>query len=224
MRLSLLLSAAALLLGRALPAQTVDEGTFTLFRGQAQVGRESFAIRKSGGGSTPIYTSTATSITGSRRVTPALRTDSVGSPIAYQVEIREGSKVEEKMSATLSRGRFSTRVTTPQGEATREFIVGENAVLLDDDLVHQYYFIAMRTPGRALLVVVPRRGQQLASTLSDGGSEKLTIGDGEVVARHLVLSIPGASQHHLWVDRQGRLLKVRVDDRGMSAIRDELPQ
>ena len=45
-----------------------------------------------------------------------------------------------------------------------------------------------------------------------------------IAARVLVLAEPGGATRHIWVDDQGRVLKVSLDARGITALRDEPPR
>ncbi|HEU4565124.1 MAG TPA: hypothetical protein VFS05_10765, partial [Gemmatimonadaceae bacterium] len=120
MRNPLLLSAAfaaSAALAAPLPASaqvtTVDEGRFNITRGGQRVGSEDFKIRSSADPSGAVLTATATVAYDDRRLSPTLRTDAGGSPLAYQVEVRVGSELQERLSGQIGRGRFSARVRTP---------------------------------------------------------------------------------------------------------------
>jgi hypothetical protein len=71
-------------------------------------------------------------------------------------------------------------------------------------------------------VVVPRRNEQLTMRVQGGGSESVEIGGARVTARHLEVHDPGGTARHVWLDSQGRVLKVTID--GVTATRDEVPR
>jgi hypothetical protein len=170
-----------------------------------------------------VLTGTATVAYQDRRLAPALRTDPKGAPLAYQVEIRVGPEVLESLRGQIGRGRFSARVRTPGGESAKEYIVSDGAVILDDEVFHQYYFLGMGGHTGSVPVVVPRRNVQLTMRVEGGGgSETVEIGGTRVAARHLEVHDPGGTIRHVWLDSQGRVLKVTIN--GTTATRDELPR
>ena len=218
-----LLPLAAAIVPLTLSAQTavlVDEGSFTITRNGERVGREEFRILRQGGVGTPLYVAAATVAFDSRRLSPALRTDTSGAPISYHLEVRAGTETEQRLSGTVGRGRFSARIQTPDGDAAREYVVAQGAVILDDEVFHQYYFLAGRAPG-PLAVVVPRRSRQLSMQLDTAAAENLAIDGRTVEARHLILS-GGDGERHVWLERAtGKVLKVSLPS-GLVATRDEL--
>jgi hypothetical protein len=226
-----LLPAVALLV--ALPAAradaqvaTADEGSFTITRDGSPVGREEFSIRRTPGGeSGTVYVASATVSYTDRRLSPALRADAAGAPLAYQMEVRVGSEVQERLTGQVGRGRFSAVTKTPRGESSKEYVVSDGALILDDDVFHQYFFVAQGRRTGSVPVVVPRRNAQLTMRIEERGSEALTIGGQRVDARHLVLKdASGTADRDIWVDAQNRVLKVALSARNIVATRDEAPR
>jgi hypothetical protein len=209
---------------------TVDEGSFSITRNGAPAGREEFSIRKTPGGEGgAVYVASATVAYDGRRLSPALRADATGSPLAYQVEVKVGSEVQERLTGQVGRGRFSALTKTPRGESAKEYVVSDGALILDDDVFHQYFFVAQssRVGGSTVAVVVPRRNAQLAMRVDERGGESVTVGGRALSARHLVLregAAPGGAERDVWVDAQGRVLKVSIPSRGIVALRDEPPR
>lgn len=208
----------------------VDEGSFTISRGGSRIGHETFTIRRtagSGGGN--AYVANATVEFEAKRLSPALRADDRFSPIAYQVEVRSGDQVQERLRGLISRGRFSAQVRTPTGESTKEYFVSDGALLLDDDVFHQYYFVAQRAErlgaaGGSVPVVIPRRNTQQVMRVQPRGSDRVTVGRTSLQAQRLVLTEPGGATRQIWVDDRGRVLKVSLDARDIVAVRDAPPR
>ncbi|MFN2566986.1 MAG: hypothetical protein ABR499_18465 [Gemmatimonadaceae bacterium] len=199
-----------------------DEGTFVLTRNGVVVGKEAFRIvRSSGRGQ--LYTSTAQCAFGDRRISPALSADSSGVPLLYQVEVKNGGDVEERLRATGRPGRLHAVLQTRTGESSKEYVVATGALILDDDVIHQHFFVPLARRSGNVTVVVPRRNSQVAGRVEERGSEKLRIDGREVVAVHLVITLPDGARD-LWFDDGGRLLKVAVPARGLIALREELPR
>lgn len=223
MRLALALS-ITLVLPAVVPAQvvTVDEGSFTVTRNGEPMGREQFRIvRRPASGST-VYVANATAAYGDRRLLPALETDPSGAPLAYVVEVRVGADLEEKLSGRLGRGRFSARMQSPRGESGKEYIVADGALILDEDVFHQYYFLGDRTG--TVPVVVPRRNVQTTMRVEARGEERVSIGGQLLAARRLGLIGSDGTARDIWVDSLGRVLKVAIPSRGVIALRDDPPR
>ena len=199
-----------------------DEGTFIVTRGGAAVGKESFRILRSSGKG-ELYTSTAQCAVGDRRISPALSADASGRPLLYRVEVRNGGDVEERLQATGRPGRLHAVLHTRTGESSKEYVVGPGALILDDDVFHQYFFVPLARRSGAVTVVVPRRNSQIIGRVEERGAEKIRVDGKEVSAIHFVLTLPDGARE-LWFDEGGRLLKVAVPARGLVALREELPR
>ena len=223
------LAVLALSASTALPAvaqvTTLDEGTFTITRNGTPVGRESFSIRSSPGGiGGPVVQARATVSYDDRRLTPVLKSDANGSPTEYQLEVRAGANASEVLKGVIRRGRFSATMQTPRGENLKEYVVSEGALVLDEDVFHQYYFLARGNRTGAVPVVVPHRNVQVVMRIEDRGPASVTIGGQSIAGRALVLVEPGGANREIWVDSQGRVLKVAIPSRGLLALRDEPPR
>lgn len=206
--------------GVASAQATVDEGSFTITRGGERIGREDFVIRRNA----DVLVASATVTINDHRLSPALQTSAEGAPMRYQVEVRTGNEVQERLSGQIGRGRFSARVKTPRGESAKEYVVSDGALVLDDEVFHQYYFLAKGSHSGAVPVVIPRRNIQVSMRVESRGEERVTIGGTAVAARHLVLTEPDGGARHVWVDGEGRVLKVTLEERGITALRDEPPR
>ena len=210
-----------------LPAQvaTLDEGSFTITVSGERVGREDFRIRSTPGTNGPEVVATASVAYANRRVLPQLSADSAGVPVRYVVEVKEGSTSNERVDGVVGRGRASARVKNSRGESANEFVVSQGAIVIDDDVFHQYYFITRRErPTGPVSVIVPRRNTQVTMRVADAGSEKLSIGGTQIDARHYTIADPGGADREVWADASGRLLKVAIPSRGIVALRDDPPR
>ncbi len=200
----------------------LDEGTFVVTRDGAVVGKEAFRILRSSGEG-QLYTSTAQCAWGERRISPALSADRAGVPLLYQVEVKNGGDLEERLRASGRPGRLHAVLQTRTGESAKEYVVGTGAVILDDDVFHQHFFVPLARRSGQVTVVVPRRNSQVTGRVEDRGTEKIRIDGKEVSALHLVISLPDGARD-LWFDDGGRLLKVALPSRGLIALREELPR
>jgi hypothetical protein len=204
---------------------TVDEGSFTILKAGQRVGSEVFAIRQTPSAERGmILVSSATITTGERRVLPALRTDERGGPLAYQIDVRVGGRSRERLTGLVGRGRFSAQLHTPGGESASEIVVSDGARLIDEDIFHQYYFLALGNRRGVIPMIVPRRGEQVMVEVRDRGADPVTVGGRSLAATRLTVWINGVPERDVWVDGAGRLLKVEIPARQVVALRDEPPR
>jgi hypothetical protein len=204
-------------------ARTLDRGSFTISISGQRVGREDFTISGTPGADGMEFISRATVVMGENRLTPSLRSDSTGNPVLYEVRVRGTSGATEQWMGGITRGRVSARINTPRGASEREYVVAEGAVLLDDDVFHQYHFVASRATGATVTVVIPRRNTQMVLKVTRAGSETISVAGTQVTSQHLIFTEPSGATREVWVDSEGRVLKVTVPGRNIVAIRDEVP-
>jgi hypothetical protein len=168
---------------------TLDEGSFTVTRGGAPVGREEFASSASPRRQR-AYVARALGAYGERRVSPALQTDSLGVPQRYQVEVRVGGQLEQAARGPGRGGRFAAQATTQRGESSREYLQPAGGVLIDDEAYHQWFVLGLR--GRmdtlvTLPALAPRRNAQRTYRVVSREATRLAVGAATLDATHLVL-------------------------------------
>ena len=221
---SIVLTAVVSLAAIAAPlaAQVVDEGSFTITIGGRTGGRENFRITSVTRGTGSEYLAKADAAFGDRKVSPELRTDASGAAIDY-VATRTGEGAEV-WRGLISRGRLSATITTARGPSAREFVVPPGAVILDDDLFHQHYFVGRRTQNGRVPVIIPHRNELTMLTVTTVGPEPLQVGTKELPATHLRFVESSGDAREVWVDGQGRVLKVEVPARRLVAMRDDPPR
>jgi hypothetical protein len=207
------------------PARTLDEGTYLISRNGAPVGRESFRIVHAPSASGDVYRATAQAAIGEQRIAPTLSCDSSGAPVSYDVTVQGGTEEAVRLQARARPGRFSTVLRTRDGESTREYVIPVGVVVLDDDVIHQLYFVTLggRRSG-SMTLLAPRTGTQAVARLENAGPSSVEIAGTSVPATHFVLTATGFARREFWTDAAGRVLKAIIPDRGLLAQRDELPR
>ncbi|HJU72128.1 MAG TPA: hypothetical protein VJ717_00170 [Gemmatimonadaceae bacterium] len=223
--MSLRLLAASVLIPAVIGAQvrTIDQGSFTVSVNNQRVGREDFTIIEDASAGTVSYLARATVEYRERglRLQPYLTANASGVTTTYELGVRGGSI--QKWSGTIDRNRVSAYVSTDRGQAAKEFVVSVGALVLDDDVFHQYYFLAKRANEGSVAVIIPQRNTQARVTIARQGTERIELGMREVEAQKLVVTEGSGGTREVWVDAQGRVLKVAIPSRGVVATRDELP-
>jgi hypothetical protein len=214
---------ASLIIASRSAAQStpVDEGTFVITRTGASPETESFRILRLDGG---MLRATGQLIDGGRRVTSMLTTDSLGTPLEYQVKVRENGVQTIGVAAMASAGRLSSRTQLQHGdESMREYPVATGSIILEDDLLHETYFVALGHRSGAVRVINPRTARGSTVTIAALGLEPLAIGGRQVTATHYSIT-GGAVRRDFWLDSAGRLLQVEIPSAGLKAVREEAPR
>lgn len=227
MRTPLVLASSLLVLTTPLSAQgtrIVDEGSFTISVNGRTVGRENFRISAASRGNVTEYVARADVTYGDRKVTPELHTGTDGTVTEYAVTTRSGGSAES-WSGAMAGGRLNAKLESGRGTAAREYIVPAGTIVLDDEIIHHHWFLALRSHDGSMPVVVPRRADVKSTiTITTVGDETLQIGNHDLQAVHLRASISGGEVHDIWVDKSGRLLKVALPARNLVAVRDDPPR
>jgi hypothetical protein len=207
------------------PGRTIDEGTFVITQNGTQVGRESFRIVRAPSASGDVYRATAQLALGAQRIEPTLSVDSSGTPLSYDVRVRDGTEPAVLLQARARPGRLSAMVRTRNGESTKEYLVPSGVVVLDDEIAHQLFFVTLggRQSG-SLTVIDPRTTAQSMATLENRGAATLDIAGKPMSATHFVLSAAGFRRREFWLDSAGRVLRVSIPERAIVATRDEIPR
>ncbi len=206
---------------------TIDEGSFRILVDGAEVGTETFAIRRSGSGADAQVIATAEVQMqvpeGRLDLRPALQASGGDMAVsAYQIKV-SGHRQEE-IYVTLGDRRFRTSVRSERGEQEREYRASPGTVLLDTGVAHQYYFISSRvgSGGGTVPVIVPRESQQFDLRVTSVGTEEIQVGGERVSARHFRLEGSGETRE-LWVDEEGRVLRLEFPAGGYVAARTQRP-
>jgi hypothetical protein len=217
---------AAILIASPAPAQTVrvDEGTFRLLVGGREVGTETFTIRQNGTGPDAVIIAQGRVVLEGSEVVANVQLAGAGlRPVAYDLELRGGDARRIRGSVTGSRA--AARTTSAAGETMREYLVTDGAVVVDDGVAHHYHFLAMRFAAGATQapIMIPRESRQVQATITAAGEENISSGGTNVRARRLNIQPNGGDARAVWIDAEGRVLRVEIPARNLVAVRTALP-
>ena len=189
---------------------SLDEGSFTITRAGARVGREDFSIRSAPGGATLVAHGVVAM--GTRRIEPSQITDTSGDVLKYNTTVKEGARDVVIYSGESARDHYRARTSRgAEGESSREFRLPPGMVAVEDDVIHQLWFIARRGPGATVEVLAPLRNVIERVHVELVGAERLTIDGQDVKARHLRLRTEGSGAvRDVWVDATGRMLQAAI--------------
>jgi hypothetical protein len=215
----------------AMPAQTVtlDEGSYRILVGGREVGTETFSIRQNGTGPAAVIIARGRVTLDTARAGQELNSTlqlagGTLRPAAYDLTV-EGAD-EQKIAGRVVGSRFSARIRSASGENMREYLVSDGAILADDGIAHQYYFLAQHIQGQAVRVplLIPRQGRQVWADVEVAAAEPLSIGGQSVAARRLTVRPAVGAERRIWVDDQGRVLRLEVAANQLVAERTALPK
>jgi hypothetical protein len=208
---------------------TLDEGAFRVSIAGKEAGTETFSIRQNGTGDGAVIIAVGRVVLdadkGPQEVSAELQ---VGGrslrPAAYEVRVQGGAA--ERITGRVVGSRFSAQIVSPAGESMREYLAGEGAVLIDEGVAHHYYFLARRVEAGVLRipVIIPRQNRQLTAQVAVGGSERIAVAGRSLDARKLTVTPAGAGERLVWVDAEGRVLRVEIPSANFVAQRVEPPK
>lgn len=215
----------ALLTAAPALAQTVviDEGTFRLSVRGTPVGTETFSIRRSGSGDAATVVAQGRTVLDSGEQTRALlQVEGPGlRASAYQIEV--SGPQTQSIRGQAAGNRFRATIVSTAGETMREYLTSDGAVVLDNGVAHQHYFLVSRLPGDAVPIIIPRQSRQVAASITDQGAETITVAGQSVPARRIEVRPAGLAARTVWVDQEGRVLRLRIEADQFLAERTALP-
>lgn len=225
------LAAVALAVPLPAAAQTVtlDEGSFRVSAGGKEIGTETFSIRQNGSGEDAVIIAVGRVVLdaaqGPQQVNAELQVAGrTLRPAAYEVRVQGGGT--ERITGRMVGGRFSAQIVSAAGESMREYLAGDGAILVDEGVAHHYYFLARRVEGGSarVPVIIPRQNRQVTAQVRVTGSERIAVAGRSLDARRLSVTPAGAGERLVWVDEQGRVLRVEIPGSDYTAQRVELPR
>jgi hypothetical protein len=203
----------------------VDEGILVVRVDTLEVARESFRLsqgRLSRG--EPGWT-LATTIRYDRArpvvvLAPILEVNSDTMPATLQYDVAD-PRQPSRILGELGRGRFTVRFVARATERAREFPTGPRTVVLDDSVFAPYVFAAWRAASAAapLTAIFPRALRRSSLQIQDLGMASTTLNHDPARLRHITIAGDGQETVHLWLDAAGRLMKVEIPSRRLTAER-----
>lgn len=215
----------ALLLQAPSPGGVIDQGTFVIRADTQEVGRETFRVleRRVGDSTSGWLFDVNARWTGTGR--PALYApvieigrDSMTQALSFDVS---GGPAPVRISGQPNRNRFTLRYVSPGLERARELPADRALVVIDDSVFTPYLLVAWRARAtqESLTVVFPRSAVRARVAIQDLGAESTTLNRDQATLRHVLISGGPSGPVHLWLGSGGRLMKVEVPDRKLTAER-----
>ena len=202
----------------------LDEGVLRVRIGRAEVAREEFSVTLGGSSEGRLgYRIAATAFYPPRRtrvvIAPAVDIGADSQPRLVEFEARTADAI--RTIAQIGPQRLTIRRFWLGGENFIEHPSSPRALVVDDSVFALYAIPPGLTSGDVLLIA-PRTDIRLAARLDNLGRGETVVDGTRYVLLHLVLTA-GTDTRHLWYDDDGRLMKVEIPSRGLSAERVASP-
>ena len=209
----------------ALLQAPLDEGMLIVREDTVELARESFRLahgRLARGG---IGWTLATTIRYDRArpvvvLSPILEVTADTIPATLQYDVAD-PRQPMRILGELGRGRFTVRSVARDTERAREFPAGGRPVVLDDSVFALYLFAAWRAAAEPapLTAIVPRGLRRETVQIQDHGPAATTLNGNSATLRHIAITGGANGVVHLWLDSAGRLMKVEIPSRRITAER-----
>ena len=206
---------------------TLDEGTFTIYEGSAEVGTETFSVRQSGAGAEMrVVAGARIHIVGGdspRDIQTTLELRGAEERLAlYAVKVGGASPLDVRYSED-GPSRLSMVRRTEAGERAREMRAPRGLTVLDTGVAHHLFFVRKRLTGSSaeVPILVPMDGETERVTVRDEGTQPIEVA-GSLVNAQRIDVVGSSGTLSAWFDDRGRLLRM---ERGtdFSAVRTQLP-
>jgi len=204
------------------PPPPLDAGSFVVRRDTVEIAREEFRLfagRPAGGWSLAATTRYGFGPQGVM-LAPILEVAADSTPLALEYAVGDPRDPVRILGQT-GHSRFTLRYLGRARERAREVPAAPNTVVLDDSVFALYLFaawLARPAPGR-LTAILPRGPRLEALTVQDLGVQPTTLNRDPTTLRHVAITGGTAGPAHLWLDREGRLVKVELPERHVVAER-----
>lgn len=216
---------SALLLALVALQTPLDEGTLLIREDTAEIGREAFRLSPTRLGPTASGWKLASTVRFDRArpvvvLDPIVELGADSLPASLEYTIAD-PREPLRILGQLARGRFSVRLLGRRTERAREYPATPPLVLLDDSVFALYLPAAWQARQQPvpLTAIFPRHGRRELVTVQDLGVQPTTVNRGPASLRHMIVT-GGANQLvHLWLGADGRLVKVEIPSRRLTAER-----
>jgi hypothetical protein len=149
---------------------------------------------------------------------PVLVIDRDSQPRTLQYDVTD-DRGRRTILAQLSRARLTVRELSPGVERAREYHAAGRTVILDDSVFALYVVAAWFAGPQPVSVtaVFPRQGRRETLTVRDDGVLATTVNRDPARLRRVTIDGAAAGPVHVWLDPEGRPVKVEAPGRGVRA-------
>jgi hypothetical protein len=215
---------ASLLLAQT-PTGVIDQGVLVVRRDSQEIARETFhLLERRPGDSTSGWLLDANARWAgpgfSTVLAPVVELAPDTAPVALAYDVTANGK-SQHITGQPGPGRFTLRYLSPGMERARELAAGPLIVIADDSVFSLYLLAAWRAAAgpRQVTAIFPRTSSRFTLTVIDEGVEATTLNRDPATLHHILITGDPIGPVHVWLDTQGRLMKVEVPDQSLRAER-----
>lgn len=196
-------------------AQQLDAGQLAIMRGGQRVAVESYRVWRAG----PNLNAAANVEPSGNRggeFQVGLELDGQFRPVRYQRRGSDGPSIE----GTWAVDRVRVHMVTAEGERWKEVASRGPGSVLEEGVAHHYLVLlhVLRETGARVTILLPTLGETAQASLAGEGADEVTVDGRSIAATRFDIQVGGQSRS-LWLDAEGRLLRVVDPSSGMEAIR-----
>jgi hypothetical protein len=217
--------AATLLLLQA-PTGVIDQGVLVVRRDSQEIARETFHLLERHPGdpasgwlleANARWAGTAGYAT---VFAPVVELTPDSAPVALAFDVTANGK-SQHITGQPGPGRFTLRYVAPGLERAREVAAGPQIVVADDSVFSLYLFAAWhaRSAPTTVTAIFPRTAGRVTLTVTDRGVEATTLNRDPATLHHVLITGGPMGPVHVWLDAEGRLMKVEAPDQTLRAER-----
>lgn len=200
-------------------AQQLDTGRLAIEIDGRRVGTESFRVWREQTTVDAFALVTRENGGGQRSLDVRFRSDANLRPIQYRLRAEPQAL---SVDGEWTGGRLRLHVNSDQGERWKEFATPGGAAVLEEGVAHHYLLLAHRLRdaeiGQRLAVIIPSQSARVEGILRARESDRIRIGARDVAATRFDFEIDG-QMRRVWIDAEGRLLRVEDPSRRLVATR-----
>jgi hypothetical protein len=202
----------------------LDEGTLVVRRDTQEVARETFRLleRRRADSAAGWVLETVTRWGGGRSLllSPVIELAPDSEPAAFAMDLSEDGTTL-RITGQRGHGRYTLRYIAPGLERARELPQRLPSLLIVDSAFAPYLFAAWRAgpAPRSVRAIYPRAPTLAQLTLTDLGLGATTLNRDPATLRHVLLRGGPDGPVHVWLDADGRLMKVELPEQRLRAER-----
>jgi hypothetical protein len=196
-------------------SQQIDAGRLALRDGGQRVGVESFRVWEAGANLNSVARIEPSGNRGGE-FQVGVRLDGQFRPVTYELLGPGGRKIEGVWE--IDRVRIHT--VTSEGERWREFASRGPSTVLEAGVAHHYLVLVhvLRETGGRVTVIVPLLGESSTAELVGEQPGEVEVDDRPIAATRYDIRVDGQVRQ-VWIDAEGRLLRVLDTATGREAVR-----